>query len=79
MSEEQVLSLTNRRKIKALEANIAELAEVTTTLKAAMQSLSKYNHYSNIRYRVNDLFVLYKDIKDVAANKKQILEKLKNE
>ncbi len=79
MSEDNVISLVNKRKIKALEANLTELAEITTILKGTMQSLSKYKHYSMIRNRINDLLSLYTDIKKHRANKLEILEKLKNE
>lgn len=68
-----------RRKIQALEANVAELAEVTTVLKSAIQGLTKYNHYSSIRNRVNDLFVLYQDIKIAKQKKVEIIQRLKNE
>ena len=74
-----VRSLTTRRKIKALDKDIQELTEVTTVLKTAMQGLSKYNHYSNIRNRVNDMFVFYNEIKTARDKKREILERLKNE
>jgi len=71
--------MVSRRKIKALDKDIAELTEVTTILKTAMQGLSKYNHYSNIRNRVNDMFVFYNEIKMNKNKKLEILERLKNE
>jgi len=74
-----VRSMVSRRKIKALDKDIAELTEVTTILKTAMQGLSKYNHYSNIRNRVNDMFVFYNEIKMNKNKKLEILERLKNE
>lgn len=79
MDDENVVSMVNRRKIKALEANLAELAEVTTILRGTMQNLSKYNHYSNIRTQVNNLFSLYNDVKQARSKKLEILERLKNE
>ena len=79
MSENNVLSLVSRRKIKALDKNIQELTEVTTILKSTMQILSKYNHYSNVRNRVNDLFVFYKEVKDAKDKKLDILKRLKDE
>jgi len=72
-------SLTHRRKITALDKHVKELGEVTTTIKSAMQMLSKYNEYSNIRHRVNDLFVLYQEVKAMKQKKLEILERLKNE
>lgn len=74
-----VVSLTGRRKIQALNKNIQELTEVTTILRSAMQSLAKYNHYSNVRNRVNDLFLFYKEVKAAKDKKAEILERLKNE
>ncbi len=74
-----VVSLVNRRKIAALDKNIQELNEVTTILRSAIQGLSKYNHYSNVRNRVNDLFACYKEVKQAREKKLEILERLKNE
>lgn len=74
-----VLDMASRRKIKALDKDIQELTEVTTILKTAMQGLGKYTHYSNIRNRVNDMFVFYTEIKTARDKKQQILERLKNE
>lgn len=76
---DNVISLVSRRKITALDKNIRELGEVTTAIKTAMQALSKYNHYSNVRNRVNELFVLYKEVKSAKEKKLEILERLKNE
>lgn len=77
--ENNVVSLVNRRKIQALNKNIQELNEVTTIIKTAMQALSKYNHYSNIRYKVNELFVFYNEVKSAKSKKQEILERLENE
>jgi dTDP-4-amino-4,6-dideoxygalactose transaminase len=74
-----VHSLVNRRKIQALEKTVTELTEVTTILKKAMQGLSKYNSYSDVKNRVNDLFVFYKEIEKAKDKKLEILERLKNE
>jgi len=79
MSDAKVISLVNRRKITALEKNIQELSEVTTITKAAIQGLSKYIHYSDIKKRVNDLFVLHQEIKASREKKSEILQRLKNE
>lgn len=79
MGETKVLSLVNRRKIKALEKNIKELGDITTAIKAAIQNLSQYNHYSNVRNRVNDMFVFYQELKTAKNKKIEILERLKNE
>lgn len=74
-----VRSLVGRRKIKALNKNIQELTEVTTILKSAIQGLGKFTHYSNVRNRVNDLFVFYQEVKGYKEKQTQILERLKNE
>lgn len=74
-----VVSLVSRRKIEALDKHIKELTKVSIILKSAMQSLSEYNHYSNVRNRVNDLFVFYKEVKDAKEKKLEILQRLKNE
>jgi hypothetical protein len=75
----EVVDLVSHRKIKALDANIKELVEVTTAIKSAMQGLSKYTHYSSVRNRVNDLFVLYKEVKSTKEKKQEILQRLKYE
>lgn len=75
----KVVSLVTRRKIKALDKNIQELTEVTTILRSAMQSLGKYTHYSNVRSRVNELFVFYQEVKGYKEKQTQILERLQNE
>lgn len=77
--ENNVVDLVARRKIKALEKNLAEMAEVTTVLKSTIQSLTKFNHYSNIKRQVGELFFLYTDIKQARDKKLEILERLKNE
>ena len=74
-----VHSMVTRRKIKALDKDIRDLTEVTTVLKTAMQGLGKYTHYSNIRNRVNDMFVFYTEIKHAKDKKLEILQRLKNE
>lgn len=74
-----VVSLSARRKIKALDKNIKELTEVTTIIRSTMQGLSKFTHYSNVRNRVNDLFVFYRELKASTDKSTQILERLKNE
>jgi hypothetical protein len=79
MSEAKVISLVNRRKIRGLEKNIQELTEVTTVTKAAIQGLSKYIHYSDIKKRVNDLFILHQEIKASRQKKLEVLQRLKNE
>lgn len=79
MSEENVVSLVNHRKIQALNKNIQELTEITTVLKTAMQALSKYNHYSSVRYKVNDLIVFYNEVKTTKNKKVELLERLQNE
>ena len=75
----QVFNLVARRKIRALNKNIQELTEVTTLIKSTMQGLSKYNHLNGVRYRVNDLFVLYQEMKNIKNKKLELLERLKNE
>lgn len=77
--ENNVISLTTRRKIIALEENTKELGEIAISIKSAIQSLSKHTNYSNIKYKVNDLFELYTDVKQVRSKKLEILERLKNE
>ena len=76
---DNVISLTNYKKIKSLENNIKELNDVSSVLKKTIQELTKFNHYSMIRRRVDDLFVLYQDIKMHKNKKLEVLERLKNE
>lgn len=75
----RVLNMVNKRKIAALETNIQELSDVTTILKSTMTSLSKYNHYSKVRSRVNELFAFYNEVKADKEKQTQHLERLKNE
>lgn len=75
----KVLNMVNKRKIAALETNIQELTEVTTILRSAMRDLSKYNHYSNVRSRVNELFAFHREVKESKDKQVQHLERLKNE
>ena len=71
--------MVSRRKIKALDKNIQELTEITTVLRTTMQALSKYNHYSDVKNKVNQLFVFYNEVKTIRNKKQEILERLKNE
>jgi hypothetical protein len=77
--ESNVVSLVNLRKKKALDKNIQELTEVTTIIKTTMQALSKYNHYSSVRYKVNELFVFYNELKSAKNKKLEFLQRLENE
>lgn len=74
-----VYNMVSRRKIKALDKNIQELTEITTVLRTTMQALSKYNHYSDVKNKVNQLFVFYNEVKTIRNKKQEILERLKNE
>jgi hypothetical protein len=74
-----VVDFVNYKKIKNLQKNITELNNISTILKKSIQELTTFNHYSTIRRRVDDLFVLYQDIKMHKNKKLEILERLKNE
>lgn len=78
-TENNVVSLVNLRKARALDKNIQELTEITTIIKTTMQALSKYNHYSDVRSRVNNLFVFYNEVKSDKNKKVKILQRLKDE
>lgn len=77
--DNNVVSLVNLRKKKALDKNIQELTEITTIIKTTMQALSKYNHHTAIRYKVNELFVFYNDLKKTKNKKLEFLQRLENE
>ena len=74
-----VVDFVNYKKIKNLQKNITELNNIAIILKKSIQELTTFNHYSTIRRRVDDLFVLYQDIKMHKNKKLEILERLKNE
>lgn len=76
---DNLYNLDNRRKIKYLDKNVKELNEVVAVLKKSIQDLTKYEKYSSIRRRVEDLFVLYQDIKRARDSKLEIITRLKNE
>ncbi len=79
MDDGNVYDLVTRRKIKYLEANIKELNELLPVLKKSIKDLTTYDKYSSIRRRVEDLFVLYQDIKRSKTSKIETLARLKNE
>jgi fibrillarin-like rRNA methylase len=79
MDDENVVDLVAYRKIKSLEKHIKELNEITPILKSAIKDLTTYEKYSSIRRRIEDLFVLYQDIKRSKKSKIETLARLKNE
>jgi hypothetical protein len=79
LDDENVADLVAYRKIKALEKHIKELNEITPILKSAIKSLTTYEKYSSIKRRIEDLFVLYQDIKRSKKSKIETLARLKNE
>ena len=76
---DNLVDLSSYKKIKHLNKNIKELTEICVVLKKSIQDLTKFQHYSTIRRRMDDLFVLYQDIKMNKTKKLEILERLKNE
>ena len=76
---DNLVDLDIHRKIKYLEKNIKELDELLPVLKRSIKDLTKYDKYSSIRKRVEDLFVLYQDIKRSKTSKIETLARLKNE
>ena len=74
-----VTDLSAYKKIKHLDKSIKELTQISILLKKTIQDLTKFEHYSSIRRRVDDLFVLYQDIKMHKNKKLEVLERLKNE
>jgi hypothetical protein len=74
-----VIDLSNYKKIKHLDKNIKELTQISTILKKSIQDLTKFDHYSSIRRRLDDLFVLYQDIKLHKNKKIEVLKRLQNE
>ena len=76
---DNIIDLISYKKMKNLEKNIKELTDISSMLKKTIQELTKFNHYSIIRRRTDDLFVLYQDIKMHKNKKLEILERLKNE
>lgn len=76
---DNVVDLSVYKKIKHLDKSIKELNEISIVLKRLIQDLTKFEHYSSIRRRVDDLFVLYQDIKMHKNKKLEVLQRLKNE
>jgi hypothetical protein len=74
-----VIDLAVYKKIKHLNKNINELTEISSVLKRCIQDLTKFQDYSTIRRRLDDLFVLYQDIKTNKNKKLEVLQRLKNE
>lgn len=77
--EDNLVDLDTHRKVKYLEKNIKELDELLPVLKQSIKDLTKYDKYSSIRRRVEDLFILYQDIKRSKNSKIETLARLKNE
>lgn len=75
----EIVDLHARKKIAALTSNLKELDEVSNILKSTISSLTKYEKYSSVKRRIEDLFVLYQDIKRAKTAKLEMLERLKNE
>jgi hypothetical protein len=76
---DNVISLITYRKIKSLKQNIKELGQVSNILKNSINDLKKFDHYSSVRRRLEDMFVLYQDIKREQLKKLEALERLKHE
>lgn len=74
-----VIDLTVRKKVKALTQNLKELDEICIILKSSISSLTTYEKYASVKRRIEDLFILYQDIKRSKRNKLDLLERLKNE
>ena len=69
----------NELKLEKLKENIAELKEMEKTLHSSIISLTKFEKYSSIRRRIDDLFVLYQDTKRTIATRNDMLKRLNNE
>lgn len=81
-----VIDLDEARQIKKrqkqlvkLEENITELKELEKTLHGIIISLTKFDKYSTVRRRIDDIFVVYQDIKRTAKSRAETLARLKNE
>lgn len=71
-----VVDIQSRKKIKSVKASLIELAELEKTLKSVINSLTKFNKYSNIKKITAELFVEYKDIQRAIESKKDSLKTL---
>lgn len=76
---DNVTHLDKYRKIKSLETSIKELNEMCPVIKTSIINLTKYDNYSSMRRCIQDLFVLYQDLKRTKISKIETLERLKNE
>jgi ABC-type uncharacterized transport system fused permease/ATPase subunit len=76
---DNVINLITYRKIKSLKQNIKELKQVSNILKNCINDLKKFDHYSSVRRRLEDMFVLYQDIERERFKKLEALERLKHE
>jgi hypothetical protein len=73
---DNVIDIQSRKKIKSVKASLVELSELEKTLKSVINSLTKFNKYSNIKKITAELFVEYKDIQRAIESKKDSLKTL---
>ncbi len=74
-----VIDLERRIKLKAVNESIRELDEVAALLKSTIKSLTKYDKYASVKRRLDDLFMLYQDIKRAKEKKLELITRLENE
>ena len=77
--EDNVLNLVSIKKSKAIKESIRDLDDVARILKSSIRDLTTYEKYASVKRRIEDLFVLYQDIKRAKQSKLDILERLKHE
>jgi len=71
-----IIDLLSRKKIRSVKISLAELTELEKTLKTVINSLTKYQKFSNIKKRTEELFNEYKDVQRAIESKKEILKTL---
>lgn len=66
-------------KMKKLDENITELKDLESTIKHVIISLTKYEKYSMIRRRMDDLYYVYKDVQKMVLSREDVKQRLNNE
>lgn len=73
---DNVIDFKAKKAIRATKASLAELQELEKALKIILNSLTKFQKYSNIKKRTEELFKEFKDVQRAIESKKDILKTL---
>lgn len=73
---DNVIDFEAKKTIRSIKASIKELEDLEKTLKIILNSLTKFQKYSNIKKRTEELFKEFKDVQRAISNKRNILKTL---